>query len=497
MSSTENNVVKAFMAAVVAGLVVATALVGALAVAVMLNGGSSQPVAAPAAPAVVTPPSLPTPAVAPAADAGEIQGRIELTAVDLAFEDPDVSVPAPGLYEVVLTNEGAIDHDFALADGTALLARPGETVEAIIDVPADGLEFFCSIPGHQDAGMVGGIAVAGTAVTVAASEEDHSDHGHDAAAPDAVEPDPDAPPYALRDPRVPARGQGDGITLVPGGAPGGGDLIEVELVIEEKLMTVAEGYVQAVWTFGGQVPGPVIRTQVGDTVRVRLVNPPDAQLSHSVDFHASQVAWNDEMRSISPGEELIYEFTTDYAGVWMYHCGTAPVLHHIANGMFGMVIVEPAGGLAPLDDEYFIVQNEWYLGPQGGVSSLAKADVGAPAPDFVMFNGVAFQYLDNPIEIDTGEEIRLYVLNVGPSIDSSFHIVGTIFDTVIKEGVVLARGNEGNWGSQAVDLAPAQGAVIELQAVEDGLYPIVTHAFNFPGRGALGLLQAGDGDPSN
>ncbi len=148
-----------------------------------------------------------------------------------------------------------------------------------------------------------------------------------------------------------------------------------------------------------------------------------------------------------------------------------------------------------MDDEFFLVQNEWYLGEQGEASSLAKANTGAPAPDLMMFNGVAFQYLDNPIQVDTDKEIRLFVLNVGPSIDSSFHIVGTIFDTVIKEGVVLNRGNEGNWGSQAVDLAPAQGAIIELSAAEDGLYPIVTHAFNFPGRGALGLLQAGDGEP--
>jgi nitrite reductase (NO-forming) len=260
-------------------------------------------------------------------------------------------------------------------------------------------------------------------------------------------------------------------------------------------MTVASGYVQQVWTFNGQLPGPVLRTQVGDTVRVHLVNPADSQLSHSIDFHASQVAWNDEMRSIAPGEELIYEFTTDYAGVWMYHCGTAPVLHHIANGMFGMVIVEPEGGLPPVDHEFFLVQNEWYLGEQGAVSSLAKADQAAPAPDLVMFNGVAQQYLNNPIEVDTGADVRLFVLDVGPSIDSSFHVVGTIFHSVTKEGVQLAEGNDGSWGSQAVDLAPAQGAVIEFRAMEDGLYPFVTHAFNFPGRGAVGLFQAGDGEP--
>ena len=282
---------------------------------------------------------------------------------------------------------------------------------------------------------------------------------------------------------------------MPGGAPDGGDLIDVELAMTERLMTVAEGYVQHVWTFGDTVPGPTIRTQVGDTVRVHLINPAENELSHSIDFHASQVAWNDEMRSIAPGEELVYEFTTDYAGVWMYHCGTDPVLHHIANGMFGMVITEPAGGLDPVDNEFYLVQNEWYLGPQGEASSFVKANVGAPSPDFVMFNGVAFQYRDGPIVVGTGERVRLFVLNVGPSIDSSFHIVGTIFDTVIKEGVFLTRGNDGNWGSQAVDLAPAQGAIIELETAEDGLYPIVTHAFNLPGRGALGLLQSGDGQP--
>ena len=130
-------------------------------------------------------------------------------------------------------------------------------------------------------------------------------------------------------------------------------------------MTVAEGFVQKVWTFGGTVPGPVIRVKVGDTIRVHLKNPAENQLSHSIDFHASQVAWNDEMTSIEPGEEKVYEWTADYAGVWMYHCGTNPALHHIANGMYGMVIVEPEEGLPPVDNEFAIVQSEWYLGAAG------------------------------------------------------------------------------------------------------------------------------------
>jgi nitrite reductase (NO-forming) len=313
----------------------------------------------------------------------------------------------------------------------------------------------------------------------------------------AIQPDSNAPPYVLADPRAPQRGEGPGITLVPGGAPNGSDLIEVELLVEEMPLTIAEGYSQMAWTFGGTVPGPVIRTRVGDTVRVHLTISEDAAVPHSIDFHASQVAMNEKMRTINPGEDLIYEFTADYAGVWMYHCGTPPVLHHIANGMYGMVIVEPAEGLLPVAEEFAFVQSEWYLGPQGEISDITKASQGAPSPDLVLFNGVAHQYADNPIQIPTGEAVRLFVLNAGPSIDSAFHVVGTIFDTVIKEGYQLVSGNPGNYGAQVVDLAPAQGAIIEMKAVEDGRYAMVTHAFNFPGRGALGLFMAGDGDPSN
>ena len=311
-----------------------------------------------------------------------------------------------------------------------------------------------------------------------------ADHGGSTGSA-SVPTDPNAPPYVLRDPSAPPALEGT--------------VHDIDLVIEEKEMTVADGYVQKVWTFGGTVPGPVIRVRVGDTVRVHLKNPKTSQLGHSIDFHASQVAWNDEMRTINPGEELLYEWTADYAGVWMYHCGTNPTLHHIANGMYGMVIVEPKDGLPEVDREFFFVQSEWYLGPQGEPASLTKAASAAPAPDFVVFNGIASQYKDHPIQIATGKPVRIFVLDAGPNIDSSFHVVGTIFDTVVKEGIVLARGqaNPDHWGSQAVDLSPAQGAIIGFMAAEDGLYPFVTHAFNFVGMGAIGLFQAGDGDPTN
>ena len=321
--------------------------------------------------------------------------------------------------------------------------------------------------------------VAGGVAPAMSDETTVITHGADVGAAAPVEANPEAAEFVLRDPTAPGRAAGE--------------VHDIELVMSEIPMTVAAGYVQMVWTFGDEVPGPVLRVKVGDLVRITLKNPDTNQLPHSIDFHSSMVAWNDEMRSINPGEELVYEFEAKYAGVFMYHCGTTPALHHIASGMFGMIIVEPEGGLEPADHEFAFVQSEWYPGQQGATIDIGKASAGAPDPDFVVFNGVANQYADHPIEVPVGETVRVFVLNVGPNVDSSFHVVGTIFHSVIKEGVHLAEGNDGNWGAQAVDLSPAQGAIVEMRFDEDGLYPIVTHAFNFVDNGALGLFQAGDG----
>ncbi len=293
--------------------------------------------------------------------------------------------------------------------------------------------------------------------------------------------DPNAPAYALRDATAPA-------VL-------SGTVHDIDFPIIEKDVTVAAGYVVHAWTFGGTVPGPTIRVHLGDTVRVHLKN--EGQMSHSIDFHASQTAMNHQMVEIAPGATFTYTFTADYAGVWMYHCGTAPTLLHIANGMFGMVIVEPKGGLPKVDNEFAFVQSEWYLGAQGQPADYAKANQVAASPDFVVFNGIANQYKDNPIQVKIKGRVRVFVLDAGPNLDSSFHVVGTIFDTVIREGIELRRGNAGGWGAQAVDLSPAQGAIIEFSPQEDGMYPFVTHAFNLVGHGAIGVFTAGDGDPLN
>ena len=166
--------------------------------------------------------------------------------------------------------------------------------------------------------------------------------------------------------------------------------------------------------------------------------------------------------------------------------------------MYGMVIVEPKEGLPKVDAEFAVVQSEWYLGPQGEPASLAKAGSGAPAPDYVVFNGVANQYKDHPIEV--GDRRSRSGLRARRRAEHRHLVPRRRHDLLVgHQGrrSTSSRGNDGNWGSQAVDLSPAQGAIVEFVMPEDGLYPMVTHAFNFVGRGALGLFQAGDGDPLN
>lgn len=401
-------------------------------------------------------------------------GKISIEAFDLGFKPSMPSVPAAGTYEVEFQNTGSTLHDLTFADGTKIAADAGKSATGTVTIPAGGLTFICSIPGHAAAGMKGEVTVGGT-TAVASTAPTAS------GATTAPVADPNAPKYTLVDataPKVMA-----------------GTVHDVDFPIIDKDITVADGFVVHAWTFGGTVPGPTLRVHLGDTVNVHLTN--QSSMSHSIDFHASQTAMNDQMVEIKPGATFTYTFTADYAGVWMYHCGTAPTLHHIANGMFGMVIVEPKGGLPKVDQEVALVQSEWYLGPQKQPVDYAKANAAAPAPDFVVFNGVANQYKDNPIQVTTKGRVRVFVLDVGPNEDSSFHVVGTIFDTVIKEGIALTKGNAGGYGSQAVDLSPAQGAMIEFSPREDGMYPLVTHAFNFVGKGAIGLFTAGDGDPKN
>jgi nitrite reductase (NO-forming) len=404
---------------------------------------------------------------------GETQ-TVDVELGDLFVRPPSIDVAAGTEVIVRVTNNGAMAHDLKLdgETGTDLL-DPGESQEVSLGVVEETTQAWCTVPGHKEAGMVLDINVTGTAP--GGGTGDHGSAGGDgdgdAATIDfAAEVAPDFVPY---DP-----------TLAP--APGGTEH-QIDFRATETVIEVAPGVTQEMWTFNDVVPGPVLRGRVGDIFTITLTN--DGKLGHSIDFHASKVAWNDEMRTIEPGESLVYQFEAKHAGVFMYHCGTAPALHHIGNGMFGAIVIDPPE-LAPVAHEYVLVQSELYPGPEGQPGDLAAMQAEDHAA--VVFNGYVNQYLHRPIRVEPGERVRVWVLDAGPSENSSFHIVGTVFDTVYKEGTYLLRPDARLGGAQALDLQPAQGGFVEFTFDEAGLYPIVTHKFANVGKGALGLFQAGE-----
>ncbi len=403
---------------------------------------------------------------------------IEVELGEMFVRPSSIEVAAGTELVLVVHNAGTIDHDLKL-DGTlgTELLKPGETETVNLGVQQASGEAWCTIPGHREAGMTMDIVVTGGTSTdgAAAPSDGHGAGG--SASGDFASIDPAAVPGPDWNPRDAAA------PVTPSGT-----LHEIELRATEEILEVAPGVTQLMWTFGGEVPGPTIRAKIGDTIRVTLHN--DGALGHSIDFHASKVAWNDEMRTIGPGESLVYEYEAKHSGIFMYHCGTAPTLHHIGNGMYGAVIIDPPD-LEPVDHEFVFVQSEFYFGALDQPGDLTKMI--NDEWDAVVFNGYANQYLYRPIRVEPGERIRAWVMDDGPSENSSFHIVGTIFDTSYKEGAYLLRPDDGMFGgSQALDLQPAQGGFVEFTFDEAGLYPIVTHKFSNVGKGALGFFQAGD-----
>ena len=410
-------------------------------------------------------------AAAPAPSGEPVTVDVELG--DLFVRPGSIEVPSGSEVIVNVTNIGQLAHDLKLDGRTGLdLLAAGGHQTASLGIVTEASQAWCTVPGHREAGMVLDIRVTGSSTREAGA----ASRGSSPAATTGAKVDFAAEPPADFRPYDPA--------LAP--APGGREHV-LTLRATEKVLEVAPGVTQELWTFNDQVPGPTLRGRVGDIFTVTLVNA--GKLGHSIDFHASKVAWNDEMRTIQPGESLVYQFEAKFAGAFMYHCGTAPALHHIGNGMFGAIIIDPPE-LAPVAHEYLLVQSELYLGAQGKPGDLAKMQ--SEQDDAVVFNGYVNQYQHRPIRVEPGQRVRVWVLDAGPSENSAFHIVGTIFDTVFKEGSYLLRPDERRGGSQALDLQPSQGGFVEFTLDEAGLYPIVTHKFANVGKGALGLFQAGD-----
>jgi nitrite reductase (NO-forming) len=312
--------------------------------------------------------------------------------------------------------------------------------------------------------------------TQAPTEESASaDLGHDNSA-HATPFDGEVEEYTRPDPTLPA--------------PPAGDVKKFRVDVYEHVTKVSDDQpATRVWSYavngrfnrGTGVSEPMVVTQ-GDEVEITLVNGAskemDVRMPHSIDYHSSEVAPNEAFKTIDPGETHRFSFTAKHPGVFMYHCATDPVLMHTGAGMVGMMVVKPKN-LAPVDRELWMTQQEFYIGEEGQDADPAK--MAEKAPDVLAFNGYAAQYKDQPISVERGETIRMYVLNAGPSIWSAFHVIGTVFDKTMVEGTPGAH-------AQTINLAPSQGGWVEFTLDEEGSYPFVTHAFGDMVKGAVGVL---------
>jgi nitrite reductase (NO-forming) len=268
-----------------------------------------------------------------------------------------------------------------------------------------------------------------------------------------------------------------------------GDLVQVHMTLKDMVVEIAPGVKYNTWAFDGHgAPGPVVHVRQGQTVEMTLTN--GGSIPHSIDFHAARIAPNKAFRDVMPGESFSFRFTAGDPGVFMYHCGTKPVLAHIANGMYGAIVVDPAKPLPKADEEYVLVASEWYLTGDGidEPASLDMAKARAMQPDWTTFNGYANQYVTHPLTADPGDTVRLYVVAAGPTLDTDFHVVGTIFNRAWVNGDMTRFQT----GVQTVGVPAGGGAVFDVKIDEEGLYPFVSHAFAHVDLGQVGLLKVGD-----
>ena len=245
---------------------------------------------------------------------------------------------------------------------------------------------------------------------------------------------------------------------------------------------ISDDTVVAAWTFEGDVPGPIVHTRVGDTVEFTLTN--DADIPHSMDFHAAQIDPKIAFRSVVKGDSVTFTFTPKYAGAFMYHCGTAPVLMHIGSGMNGAIIVSPAQPLPPAK-EFVIVQSEFYLAEaSAGVRAFDYQKMLSTLPDFVCFNGRPNQYIKEPIRVKRGDRVRFWLVNSGPTHPCNFHVVGEQFDTVY----LGAPPGSPVRGVQTWGVPPGGGMCFELVCDVVGEFPFVNHGFGHGQKGTIGIL---------
>ena len=393
---------------------------------------------------------------------GIAEGRMVFIGVGGTIDgqvNPLLSAAEGQVVQLTLINGEGAEHDIVFdnhgpAGSSAHIVGKGASTSIAFPAGRAGdYAYYCSVPGHRLSGMEGKFLVTTQPPPETVVQADISQKPEDV-----------PPPIGNRGPQT----------------------VRVDLVTVELEARLAEGTTFGYWTFNGKVPGPMLRVRVGDTVDVHLKNADGSSMLHSVDFHAATGPGGGAAATqTNPGEEKSFRFKALTPGLFVYHCATPMVAHHIANGMYGMIIVEPEGGLPAVDRELALVQSDFYVSDTPGMPA-DNEKLMSGIPDVVAFNGYAGQYKDEPISVKKDERIRVFLLAAGPNTWSAFHVVGTIFDKAWIDGV---HDENLSIGNQTLNLSASQGAIAEFTLDEEGIYPFVTHDFTNATKGAVGLLK--------
>jgi nitrite reductase (NO-forming) len=308
--------------------------------------------------------------------------------------------------------------------------------------------------------MIWGLMGCGTTASVAQAEPSGKEEGKLATAPNV-------PPPIMRT---------------------GNKTVVLHFEAREYLGEIADGVKYNYWSFNGTVPGPMARVRVGDTVEFHLSNPASNTQPHNIDIHAvNGPGGGAAVNTVSPGESKVFTFKAQVPGLFIYHCAAGSIVDHIANGMYGLVLVEPEGGLAQVDREFYVMESEFFASePENGVAAFDISRGLAEHPTYVVFNGREGALMgSNVLKAKVGETVRIYFGNIGPNGVSSFHIIGEIFDKVYVEGGI---GGTVNTGIQTT-LVPSAGAtIVEFKVEVPGAYTLVDHSIFRVAKGAIGQL---------
>ena len=404
--------------------------------------------------------------------------------------NPDLPARPGNIVEITLINGDGIAHDITIPGlkvKSDTISQKGSSTTIRFKVEQDAqFKYSSSLTGHREAGMEGRVVVG----TMAANSAPLAPAASSGSSP---APEPVASSAPAREASAEAVSIVQDPTNLPG-APGERqpENVHIDMEAVELDGQLADGATYTYWTFDGRVPGPFLRVRVGDTVEIRLKNREDSQMTHSIDLHAvTGPGGGAAVTQVLPGEEKSFTFKALNPGLYVYHCATPMVAHHMASGMYGLILVEPEGGLPPVDREFYVMQGEIYT--TGNLRATGHQDISIEklldeAPDYVVLNGaVGALTTEFPLQANVGETVRIFFGVGGPNLTSSFHVIGEIFDRVYDQASLTSAPLT---DVQTTLVPPGGATMVEFGLEVPGRYLLVDHALSRLERGLVGFLVA-------